>query len=49
VLVRKDGLVVEPQIASFAAALRGSKAWQYASDPAAFLAAQADDDEDDDE
>ena len=35
VLVRSDGLVVEPQIASYTAALRSSDAWRFASDPAA--------------
>ena len=35
VLVRTDGLVVEPQIATYTAALRTSDAWKFASDPAA--------------
>ena len=38
VLVRRDGLVVEPVIRSYANALRTSDAWRFASDPAAFLA-----------
>ena len=41
VLVRRDGLVVEPSINAYSAALRGSSAWRYASDPVAWLAAQA--------
>ena len=40
VLVRRDGLVVEPLVGAFGAALRSSTAWQYASDPAAFIASQ---------
>ena len=47
VLVRSDGLVVEPQIASYTAALRTSNAWKFASDPAAFFAAYTDADDDD--
>ena len=47
VLVRGDGLVVEPTIGAYAAALRSSDAWTFASDPAAFLASNAlDEDED---
>jgi hypothetical protein len=38
VLVRRDGLVVEPLVGAFAAALRSSTAWQFANDPTAFLA-----------
>lgn len=45
-LVRRDGLIVEPQIAAYAAALRNSDAWKFASDPAAFLATYSDDDTD---
>ena len=47
VLVRRDGLVVEPVIGAFGTALRTSTAWQYASDPAAYFASysEADDDE----
>jgi hypothetical protein len=48
VLVRSDGLVVEPLVGAFGAALRSSPAWQYVSDPAAFLSSlrELDDDED---
>ena len=47
VLVRRDGLVVEPMVGAFGAALRGSKAWAYATDPAASFASYSapDDDE----
>jgi hypothetical protein len=44
-LVRGDGMVVEPSIDTFARALRGSAAWRYASDPLAFLAARERDEE----
>ena len=37
VLVRRDGLVVEPLIGAFGTALRTSAAWQYAADPAAYF------------
>jgi hypothetical protein len=47
VLVRRDGLVVEPIVGAFGAALRSSDAWQYASDPAAYLAAYSEPDDDD--
>jgi hypothetical protein len=47
VLVRSDGLVVEPSIAAYAAALRGSAAWRFANDPAAFWAAHSANDDDD--
>jgi hypothetical protein len=46
VLVRKDGLVVEPMVGAFGAALRNSTAWQYATDPAAYLASYSDDEVD---
>jgi hypothetical protein len=51
VLVRRDGLVVEPTVGAFGAALRTSEAWRYASDPAAYFASysEADEDDDDDE
>ena len=39
VLVRGDGLVVEPLVGAFGAALRSSLAWKYANDPAAHFAA----------
>ena len=38
VLVRSDGLVVEPLVGAFAASLRSSAAWRFANDPAAQLA-----------
>jgi len=38
VLVRGDGLVVEPLVGAFGAALRSSAAWRYANDPAAHFA-----------
>jgi hypothetical protein len=37
VMIRGDGVVLEPTIAAFAGALRSSAAWRYANDPAAFL------------
>lgn len=40
-LVRIDGLVVEPSITSYVGALRSAPAWRYANDPADFLARQA--------
>jgi hypothetical protein len=46
VLVRSDGLVVQPQISAYAAALRGSEAWRFASDPAAYLKDYSDTDDD---
>jgi hypothetical protein len=48
-LVRRDGLVVEPLVGAFGAALRTSDAWQYAKDPAAFHAGHAEQDDDDDQ
>jgi len=45
VLVRRDGLVIEPSVGAFGAALRTSDAWRYASDPAAYLASYSDDDD----
>jgi len=47
VLVRSDGLVVEPRIGAYAAALRTSDAWRFASDPAAYLAGYSKDDDGD--
>jgi hypothetical protein len=47
VLVRRDGLVVEPLVGAFGAALRTSEAWQYATDPAAYLAAYSEPEDDD--
>ena len=46
VLVRGDGLVVEPVVGAFGAALRTSTAWQYANDPAAHLSSYAEAEED---
>jgi hypothetical protein len=48
VLVRSDGLVVEPLVGAFGVALRNSEAWQYVKDPAAFLDASAEPDDDED-
>jgi hypothetical protein len=47
VLVRRDGLVVEPIVGAFGAALRSSEAWRYATDPAASFGSYSapDDDE----
>ena len=42
VLVRSDGLVVEPLVGAFAASLRGSPAWRFANDPAAHFASYRD-------
>jgi hypothetical protein len=47
VLVRSDGLVVEPTIAAYAGALRNSAAWKFANDPAAQLKKYSDTDDDD--
>lgn len=47
VLIRRDGLVIEPSVGAFGMALRSSEAWQYATDPAAFLASYADDEDED--
>ncbi|HEY2067470.1 MAG TPA: hypothetical protein VGG84_16055 [Gemmatimonadaceae bacterium] len=46
-LVRRDGLIVEPTINAYAAALRSSAAWRYANEPAVFPVGRADDDEQD--
>ena len=46
VLIRRDGLVVEPIVGAFGAALRTSKAWQYASDPASRFASYSEPDDD---
>ncbi|MFI5228622.1 MAG: hypothetical protein ACHQWU_06110 [Gemmatimonadales bacterium] len=48
VLVRSDGLVVEPEIGAYAASLRSAGAWKFASDPGTFLASYAADDDTDD-
>ena len=42
VLVRSDGLVVEPLVGAFAASLRSSAAWRFANDPAAHFASYLD-------
>ena len=47
VLVRADGLLVEPIINAYVGALRGSEAWRFASDPMTFLASHPDDDGED--
>ena len=47
VLIRSDGLVVEPKIANYAAALRSSAAWKASGDPSAFLRRVSDPDADD--
>ena len=47
VLVRGDGLVVEPQVGAFGAALRSSEAWRYATDPAAYFASYSEPDDED--
>ena len=47
VLVRADGLVVEPVISEYVAALRSSDAWRFASDPMTFLRSQASSDDQD--
>ena len=46
VLVRGDGLVIEPLVGAFGAALRSSSAWRYANDPAAKFASYAEPAED---
>jgi hypothetical protein len=47
VLVRGDGLIVEPLVGTFAAALRSSPAWRFANDPAAHLARYTESETDD--
>jgi hypothetical protein len=47
VLVRSDGLVVEPTIAAYAGSLRGSGAWKLSNDPAAKLSKYSDTNDDD--
>ena len=37
VLIRSDGLIVEPTIGAYSGALRSSAAWQFASDPTDFV------------
>jgi len=45
VLVRGDGLMVEPTINAYVAALRSSAAWRFASDPMTFLTSRMDSDD----
>ena len=47
VLIRRDGLVVEPLVGALGAAMRSSDAWQYAAGPAANLPSSSDRDDDD--
>jgi len=47
VFVRADGLVVEPLVGAFGAALRTSEAWQHSTDPAARPASYVESDDDD--
>ena len=46
VLIRRDGLVIEPSVGAFGAALRSSDAWKYAVDPAAHIASYTDNETD---
>jgi hypothetical protein len=46
VLIRTDGLLIEPLISAFGAALRNSSAWRFANDPAAWVSKYASTDED---
>jgi len=46
VFVRSDGLVVEPLVGAFGAALRSSPAWKYVVDPAEYLSSRAQQDDD---
>jgi hypothetical protein len=47
VFVREDGLVVEPLVGAFGAALRSSPAWKYVTDPAARLSSDPEPEDDD--
>jgi hypothetical protein len=47
VFVREDGLVVEPLVGAFGAALRTSPAWQFVTDPAAYHPSQSEPPDDD--
>lgn len=40
-LVRRDGVVIEPTIGAFGAALRGTAAWRAANDPATWPGRQS--------
>ena len=44
VLVRSDGLVVEPLVGAFAAALRSTDAWRFANDHASQIASYSEPD-----
>jgi hypothetical protein len=46
-LVRRDGLVVEPLVGAFGAALRSSEAWKHANDPATRIVSYSERDDDD--
>ncbi len=46
VLIRRDGLVIEPMAGAFGAALKTSEAWTYANDAATFMARHANDEDD---
>lgn len=46
VFVRGDGLVVEPLVGAFGAALRTSEAWQHSTDPGVRPASYAESDDD---
>ncbi len=46
VLIRRDGLVIEPMAGAFGAALRTSEAWKYANDAGTFLSRHTDDEDD---
>ena len=46
VFVRADGLVVEPLVGAFGAALRSSPAWRYVVDPATYLSSHAEPEDD---
>jgi hypothetical protein len=48
VLIRSDGLVIEPQVGAFGAALRTSQAWSHASGPATIIASREEREDDDD-
>jgi hypothetical protein len=47
VLIRTDGLLIEPLISAFGAALRNSSAWRFANDPAAWVSKYASSDDED--
>ena len=46
VLIRRDGMIVEPTVSGYATALRTSDAWKFASDPAAHFASYSNPDDD---